>query len=1107
MSQLTKDQLQAENQSNFPNNNTGFITAERLRDFNSDMIDSLVDEGSYNVDSSSFSSSIINLQDQIDGLVASGSGVVVQEEGTTLGVATTLNFVGDAITASFGGGIATINVNAAAVSVDTSSLVTTASFNAYTQSTDLRLDSLETETGSLQTQIDSLTSVTGGYATTASVDALSSSLESRLTTDEGNISTNTTNISNLTAKTGSYATTGSNTFNGDQLFNGSLNVTGDITASKLLVQIETSSVIYSSGSNQFGDAADDVQTLYGSVRVVNELTASGLNYPTADGQTDMFVTTDGAGNLSLDWVKTLHQNIHNAETSSILKGTPLFVSGATGDNANVYIARAGQANRRPATLIAGDTTLAPSATGTGLISGEIIGVDTSLYPAGTIVYLGINGGWTPTRPSGSANSVQTLGVITRSSNNGRGIIFNQVGNNLPNIQEGYLWVGDSNGVPTQIASSSLFDANTSGTSGTGGTSGTDGTSGIDGTNGTAGTSGVDGTNGTGGTSGIDGTNGTAGTSGIDGTNGTAGTSGVDGTNGSAGTSGVDGTNGTAGTSGVDGTNGTAGSGGTSGTSGNTADAFPFTGSAQITGSIILTGSLDVEVGKDQQIVFTQDQANQATNTPVVRINVDGSPAVNKGAGLWIVSNRGTTPDTGLFRVVGNISTTDFLSVRNDGLTTIEGELKVTGSTSISGSITITTGSFSGSVVDNIGDIYTSVDRIEHIVTLTQAEYDGLGSVDANTLYVISGSVVDEATGFPFTGSAQITGSLGVTGSISLSLDTYSGSVVDNITDTYTDVGRVNHVVTLDSASYAALGTKDPNTLYIVSGSTATTGSTGPAGTSGTSGVDGTNGTAGSGGTSGTSGNTTILAIAKDSVEIADASTLNFTGSAVTVTDAGGGTVTVEIDAAGGGGSGFPFVGKAEVTGSVDVSGSYFITSGSYTGSLVDNVSPTYGGVPSVKHVVAITSASYAALGTKDPNKLYVVSGSAITGSMVTVDTFPYSGSAQITGSVGITGSLKGNHVNMSIVSTTASMDVSAGNFFVLQLVSGDTHITAENVQGSQTVNMLVKSVSGATVSFGPNILQPSGSFFTASSATAEDVLTFIAFDTTSLYLVGLNNFQ
>ena len=37
----TKDQLRLENDQNFPNNNTGFITAEGLRGFNDDMIDSL----------------------------------------------------------------------------------------------------------------------------------------------------------------------------------------------------------------------------------------------------------------------------------------------------------------------------------------------------------------------------------------------------------------------------------------------------------------------------------------------------------------------------------------------------------------------------------------------------------------------------------------------------------------------------------------------------------------------------------------------------------------------------------------------------------------------------------------------------------------------------------------------------------------------------------------------------------------------------------------------------------------------------------------------------------------------------------------------------------
>jgi hypothetical protein len=138
-----------------------------------------------------------------------------------------------------------------------------------------------------------------------------------------------------------------------------------------------------------------------------------------------------------------------------------------------------------------------------------------------------------------------------------------------------------------------------------------------------------------------------------------------------------------------------------------------------------------------------------------------------------------------------------------------------------------------------------------------------------------------------------------------------------------------------------------------------------------------------------------------------------------------------------------------VTGSISVTGSYLITSQSFTGSLVDNVSPTTTNLAPVRHVIAITSASYAALATKDPNTLYVVSGSAITGSgggggissvtvadegtaqgaatflnfigsgvtaTVTSNTasitisggggFPFTGSAQVTGSVNITGSLE-----------------------------------------------------------------------------------------------------
>ena len=168
--------------------------------------------------------------------------------------------------------------------------------------------------------------------------------------------------------------------------------------------------------------------------------------------------SDGNGNLSLQYVNTIYANIYNAETSSLSIGTPLYVSGSRGGQARVFIARANNPNRRPATMIAGDNTLAPGGSGKGIISGQIIGPNTNSFPAGTEVYLGPDGGWTAIRPIGE-NIVQPLGIVTRQATNGRGIVLNQLESSLPNINSGSVWVGNSDGVPTAVATSSLSVAN------------------------------------------------------------------------------------------------------------------------------------------------------------------------------------------------------------------------------------------------------------------------------------------------------------------------------------------------------------------------------------------------------------------------------------------------------------------------------------------------------------------------------------------------------------------------------------------------------------------------------------------------------------------------
>ena len=40
------------------------------------------------------------------------------------------------------------------------------------------------------------------------------------------------------------------------------------------------------------------------------------------------------------------------------------------------------------------------------------------------------------------------------------------------------------------------------------------------------------------------------------------------------------------------------------------------------------------------------------------------------------------------------------------------------------------------IVTNSTDTYTGTDACQHIITLTQAEYDAIGTPDANTLYII-----------------------------------------------------------------------------------------------------------------------------------------------------------------------------------------------------------------------------------------------------------------------------------------------------------------------------------------------------------------------------------
>ena len=101
----------------------------------------------------------------------------------------------------------------------------------------------------------------------------------------GSASTRVTQIEQV------YATTGSNSFRATQSITGSLTVTGQIIAQTINVQQVTSSIIYSSGSNNFGCDLNSRQTFTGSVLITGSLTIAGASSAASYSGTTIYGST------------------------------------------------------------------------------------------------------------------------------------------------------------------------------------------------------------------------------------------------------------------------------------------------------------------------------------------------------------------------------------------------------------------------------------------------------------------------------------------------------------------------------------------------------------------------------------------------------------------------------------------------------------------------------------------------------------------------------------------------------------------------------------------------------------------------------------------------
>ena len=179
MSTLSKQQLGVANQTSFPNNTTGYISPSLLRGFNTDIIDSTVNQTGYNTDSSSVSAQLVGLN------------LYTQSLNTNFITSGSLNAATASLSASL---TTTINTK-----------LNTSTFNTYTASTNGRLNTIEANyasvnavntfgqdqiiVGSLEVQESLIVDFSASFGSHVSMSGLDNYGDSRLGANASSVNT------------------------------------------------------------------------------------------------------------------------------------------------------------------------------------------------------------------------------------------------------------------------------------------------------------------------------------------------------------------------------------------------------------------------------------------------------------------------------------------------------------------------------------------------------------------------------------------------------------------------------------------------------------------------------------------------------------------------------------------------------------------------------------------------------------------------------------------------------------------------------------------------------------------------------------------------------
>jgi len=333
------------------------------------------------------------------------------------------------------------------ITIDSGSLVTTSSFNAFTSSMnaftssiDGRVDNLEQETGSLQLQINqkldtgsfntytgsndakvnSLIAATGSYATTSSLTTLSGSIATtdlaqnnrldsienitgslqlqinqKLNTGSFNAytSSNDTKVNDLISKTGSYVTeTESGSF-----------VTSVTGTSATITVTKGNGTTNTVTVNNVNNA---VSASFATNSISSSLAANAISSSFATNAATASIANDVIVRCKSDAITTLS------------RGTVVRIVGANGDNPLINIASWENDQNSANTLGMLSEDVAPNGFANVVVQGKVLGVNTNGMAAGSLLYLSSSGQYTTSSVPAPYHEVRLGQVLRDNTNNG-----------------------------------------------------------------------------------------------------------------------------------------------------------------------------------------------------------------------------------------------------------------------------------------------------------------------------------------------------------------------------------------------------------------------------------------------------------------------------------------------------------------------------------------------------------------------------------------------------------------------------------------------------------------------------------------------------------------